>query len=207
MCVRIILARHGQTTANAQKRFQGHIDYPLNSTGLRQATLLAPLLAQFEPGKLFTSDLIRAVETARPAAELLGLTPVPSAVFREYSWGILEGLAWPEIKELHPALFYRLRQDLRSVPIPGQEPLHLFRRRVRHGIEMLLADQTVRTVALVSHGRYLNALIVEFLGLDFNGPWPFSFASAAVTVLEEKGGQRRLIRFNEECHLTGENNA
>ena len=205
--MRIILARHGQTQANAEKRFQGHLDIPLNTEGHRQARQLAPLLAQFEPAKLYTSDLIRTIETARPAAELLGLEPMVSSVFREYSWGVLEGLTWPEIKERYPALFDSLRQDVRMVAIPGQESQAVFRRRIQQGLSLLLEKPTPRTVALVSHGRYLNGFIVEFLGLDFNGPWPFSFAAAAITVLEDNGGRRRLLKFNEECHLTGEMNA
>jgi hypothetical protein len=44
-------------------------------------------------------------------------------------------------------------------------------------------------------------LVVEFLKLDYNGPWPFSFAPAAITVLENKDGRRRLLTFNEQCHL------
>lgn len=202
----ILLARHGQTAANAEKRFQGHLDFPLNANGIRQARQLAPLLAQFKPGRLFTSDLVRSIESARPAAELLKLVPTVSPIFREYCWGELEGLSWPEIKERHPALFSRLRHDLRGACIPGEEPPDKFRGRVREGLSLLLDAGNPRTVALVSHGRYLNALMVEFLGLDFDGPWPFSFASAAVTVLEVKGNRRRLLKFNEECHLMGDNN-
>ncbi|MDW7651704.1 MAG: histidine phosphatase family protein [Bacillota bacterium] len=202
--MQIILARHGQTTANAEKRFQGHRDYPLNAVGQQQARQLAPLLAQYAPGRIFTSDLIRSVETARPAAGLLGLQPKASPVFREYCWGELEGLSWPEIKERYPALFTRLRRDLRSADIPGQEPQEAFHRRIREGLSLLLNRHNPPTVALVGHGRYLNALVVEFLGLDFSGPWPFSFSSAAVTVLNAGNHTRRLIKFNEECHLTGE---
>ena len=205
--MRIILARHGQTQANAEKRFQGHLDIPLNAKGHSQAKQLAPLLAQFKPRRLYSSDLIRTIETARPAAKLLGLEPVASSVFREYSWGVLEGLTWPEIKERYPALFEPLRKDLRAVEIPGQEPQAVFHRRIQQGLSMLLEKPTPGTVALVSHGRYLNGLIVAFLGLDLNGPWPFSVASAAITVLEDNGHRRRLLKFNEEYHLTGEMNA
>ena len=205
--MRILLARHGQTAANAEKRFQGHLDCPLNEEGQRQAAKLAHLLAQWQPGCLYTSDLSRSIETARPAARLLGVEPVASPVFREYSWGVLEGLTWPEIEKNYPVLFSKLGHDLRGAEIPGQEPLHEFRRRLKQGLDLLLAKDGSPAVALVGHGRYLNALVVDFLGLDFDGPWPFSFASAAVTVLEVSSGRRRLLTFNEECHLTGENNA
>lgn len=203
--MRLVLARHGQTTANAEKRFQGQLDFPLSAEGQKQAEKLAWQIASFRPGRIFTSDLSRSVETAKPAAALLGLTPIASHVFREYSWGQLEGLSWPEIRERYPALFPRLQRDPGSVTILGQEPLLAFQKRIRRGLELLLDEKGPPTVALVGHGRYLNALVVEFLGLDFRGPWPFTFAQAAVTVLEARAGRRRLLLFNDQCHLTGGN--
>ncbi|MCR3920973.1 MAG: histidine phosphatase family protein [Firmicutes bacterium] len=204
--MRILLARHGQTAANAAGRFQGTLDFPLNAKGRKQAQQLAPLLAQYTPGKLFTSNLRRSIETAAPTAHLLGIEPTASPVFREYSWGILEGLSRSEIKEQHPVLFSQLDVNLRGAEIPQQEPLEQFRERLRQGLALLLAEDNPCTVALVGHGRYLNALVVEFLGLDITGPWPFSFASAAVTLLEIQDDRRRLLQFNEECHLRGEQN-
>ncbi len=200
--MRIVLVRHGQTTANAENRFQGQIDFPLNELGVQQAERLAGQLNKYNPYRIFTSDLRRSIQTAEPTARLLCLKPEQSPIFREYSWGELEGLSWAEIKERYPALFSRLRRDLRSAAIPNQEPLNIFRKRVQKGLSMLLSSGGSQTVVLVGHGRYLNAMVVEYLGLDFNGPWPFSFASAAVTVLEEVAERRRIIRFNEDFHLT-----
>lgn len=201
---RILLARHGQTAANAAGRFQGKLDYPLNKEGRKQAELLSPLLTHLAPGKIYTSDLQRSRETARPAAEALGIELTVSPVFREYSWGILEGLTWHEIEERYPALFSRLQGNGRTTAIPGQESLERFRQRLQQGLAILLAEDNPLTVALIGHGRYLNALLVEFLNLDYNGPWPFSFTSAAITILEYDAGSRRLICFNERSHLRGE---
>jgi broad specificity phosphatase PhoE len=111
---------------------------------------------------------------------------------------VLEGLTRTEIKERYPALFSRLQTDWRRAVIPGQEPLPDFRRRLQAGLAVLLAPDNPSTVALIGHGRYLNALLVEFLGLDFAGPWPFSFLSGALTILEVEAGQRRLLCFNQQ---------
>jgi broad specificity phosphatase PhoE len=200
----IILARHGETAANAEHRFQGQANFPLNERGRRQAQKLAACLARYRPDRLYTSDLDRSIETAAPLAGLLTRQPVPFPVFREYSFGALEGLNWPEIEDRFPELYPKLRKDLRAVPIPGQEPPEAFRERLQKGLRILL-DGNGETAALIGHGRYLNALVVEFLGLDFQGPWPFTFASAAVTILESQAGRRRLLSFNEQCHLTGDN--
>ena len=103
----------------------------------------------------------------------------------------------------YPAIFPARHPDLRTIEIPEAEPLAAFRKRVQAGLSLLLSAEET-SVALISHGRYLNALMVEFLGLDFNGPWPFTFASAAVSVLQNSRGRRRLLCFNEKCHLKGD---
>lgn len=202
--MRILLFRHGETAANAEKRLQGWSDFPLNSRGRLQAERLGPLIEALAPAKLFTSDLRRSMETAQPAARLLGIEPVSSPVFREYSWGVLEGLTWSEVTERYPAFLSQAKADLHTSFLPGQEDLSAFRLRVKQGLELLLGEEGAPAVALVGHGRYLNALVVEFLGLDFQGPWPFSFANTAVTILEAGLGRRRLIKFNEDYHLTGD---
>ncbi len=203
--MQIILARHAETVANAQNRFQGQLDFPLSERGRQQAQKLAACLARYRPHCLYTSDLGRSIASAAPLAGLLGLRPVALPVFREYSFGVLEGMSWPEVERHYPELYLRLRRDLRACPIPGQEEPEIFRSRLQEGLEILLGGGR-GTVALIGHGRYLNALVVQFLGLDFNGPWPFVFAPAAVAVLEDRDGCRRLLAFNEQCHLTGGNN-
>ena len=205
--MRILLARHGETTANAEARFQGSRDYPLNERGRQQAEQLASLLAHYQPGRLYTSNLTRSRETAKPAAQLLKLKAIALPIFREYSWGVLEGLTRAEIKERYPALFSRLQENWRQAVIPQQEPLPHFRQRLQAGSSILLAADNPSTVALIGHGRYLNALLVELLGLDFTGPWPFSFLSGALTILDCQAGQCRLISFNQQSQLRGDKNA
>ena len=68
-----MLWRHGQTTFNAERRFQGQSDVPLNATGLEQAAEAAPYLAALRPDAIFSSDLSRAAATAAALARLTGL--------------------------------------------------------------------------------------------------------------------------------------
>ena len=68
-----MLWRHGQTTWNAQNRFQGQTDIPLSETGVAQAERAARLLAALKPDKIFSSDLSRAASTAAALARITGL--------------------------------------------------------------------------------------------------------------------------------------
>jgi broad specificity phosphatase PhoE len=62
---RILLARHGETDWNREGRWQGHSDRPLNAAGLAQAEALARRLARDSIAALYTSDLLRASQTAQ----------------------------------------------------------------------------------------------------------------------------------------------
>jgi broad specificity phosphatase PhoE len=71
----ILLARHGETADNKDRRFQGQKDVPLNDTGREQARAIAEELARETIDAIYTSDLARARETAELIARAAGLTP------------------------------------------------------------------------------------------------------------------------------------
>ena len=76
MPTRIILARHGETDWNLERRWQGHSDRPLKETGGDQVEEIAEQLAGEPISAVYSSDLVRAHETARIVADRLGLDVV-----------------------------------------------------------------------------------------------------------------------------------
>jgi len=68
-----VLWRHGQTVWNAERRFQGQSDIPLDETGYAQADRAARLLSGLGPDLIVSSDLSRAASTAAALARLTGL--------------------------------------------------------------------------------------------------------------------------------------
>jgi probable phosphoglycerate mutase len=100
---RIVLWRHGQTEWNAQGRFQGQTDVPLDDVGRAQAMRAAPMLARLEPSLLRSSDLSRATDTAHALAAITGLDVVLDEDLRETNGGVFQGLTGPQIQEQHPA--------------------------------------------------------------------------------------------------------
>src|SRR5512136_2901741 len=100
---RLCLVRHGETAWNAEGRVQGQTDVPLNELGHVQARSVAAALARERFGALYTSDLTRVRQTARPAAECFGLAPRAEPRLRERHYGVFETLTYREAKERFPA--------------------------------------------------------------------------------------------------------
>jgi broad specificity phosphatase PhoE len=98
----LLLARHGETEWNRQRRFQGHADRPLNDVGRRQARELAELLLSADVAAIYTSPLRRASETARIVSAQLDLEPRELEALREIDVGDWQGLTIDEVKARFP---------------------------------------------------------------------------------------------------------
>jgi probable phosphoglycerate mutase len=99
----LLLVRHGETDWNAQRRWQGHADVPLNETGRAQAQVLAEqLAADARVDVVYSSDLARARETAEIAAQRLGVELVLERDLREIDVGSRQGRTWTEIDNEPP---------------------------------------------------------------------------------------------------------
>jgi broad specificity phosphatase PhoE len=88
----LLLVRHGETDWNADGRLQGQTDRPLSEFGRRQARRLADELADEGLEAIYSSDLVRARETAEIVAGPLGLPVNLDPDLREKDWGTWEGL-------------------------------------------------------------------------------------------------------------------
>jgi broad specificity phosphatase PhoE len=137
----ILLARHGQTDFNAPPvRIQGQLDPPLNETGRAQARELAEQVAGEGLATLYTSDMLRARETAEIVAERVGLEPVVEPRVRECDWGSWQGMLVDDIAREQPERWQAWLDAGESFRFPGGESLaqHMTRTTaaledIRHG--------------------------------------------------------------------------
>lgn len=156
---RVVCWRHGQTAWNAEKRFQGQTDIPLNEKGLAQARRAAGLLARLRPDAVVSSDLRRAAVTAQTLGEETDLEVTLDKGLRERFGGQWEGLTTAEIREGWP------EENARLEP-PGGEDIDAVGERVCDAIERALAlvPEDGLLVA-VGHGAALRAGINRMLDL------------------------------------------
>jgi probable phosphoglycerate mutase len=163
---RIILLRHGRTAWNAERRFQGQANPPLDDVGLRQAYEVAPLIAALKPDVLLSSDAERAVQTAEPIAALTGLDLLLDARLRERALGHWEGLTRGDVQQRYPEEFaaWIAGKDVSQFGRGGESRADVAARAIRVFEEL----PDVETAVLVSHGATAMALAAAILGLSQN---------------------------------------
>ncbi len=135
----VYMVRHGQTALNAQGRFQGRLDEPLNEIGHGQAILLAAKIRQTVPTEelsrisLQTSPLQRATMTMDIIASELGAGRRPVTVVNELAemdFGKWEGLTTHEVKEKYPKERKNRKADRWNYCPPGGESFNMLSHRV-----------------------------------------------------------------------------
>jgi broad specificity phosphatase PhoE len=157
----ILLARHGETDWNVQRRVQGHSDTPLNETGRAQALALAEALAGADLDAVYSSDLVRALETAQVVAERKGISVTALPELRERNFGTWEGLTDTEILARFPAA--------KTGSWGDAETKEEMSARVLGALQRIAAAHPAGRVLVVTHGGPVRALLVES-GLDGRGP-------------------------------------
>ena len=198
---RIVLWRHGRTAWNAERRFQGQTDIPLDATGLAQATRSARTLAQLGPHRIISSDLSRARATAQALADETGLSIAEDAGLRETFAGEWQGLTRTELEERFGDELVRWTTGPDVRPGGGETRREVADRMVdavHRGLEGLTAGQTL---VVATHGGSARAAMGALLGLPADC-WAALgvLVNCAWSVLEEgprrQGPAWRLQEYN-----------
>ncbi|HCE27442.1 MAG TPA: histidine phosphatase family protein [Comamonadaceae bacterium] len=198
---RIIAIRHGETAWNVDTRIQGHLDIPLNDTGLWQARQLARALAGEPLSAIYASDLQRAHTTARAIAETTGAPLVPEPALRERSFGELEGRTFAEIEAELPEQARRWRQRDPHFAPEGGETLVQLRERIAATTHRLAAQHTGGLVVLVAHGGVLDVLYRLATGQELQAPRTWQLTNAAINRLLWTPEGLTLVGWADTQHL------
>ena len=160
----ILLIRHGQSEGNAERRFGGHTPTPLSALGRKQAEATARALASESITAIYSSDLLRAVETAAPLARALGLEINETEAFRERSVGRMEGLTFEEAAQKFPDEYAALlRRDFDHVLLGGESYRQLLDRAARE-LDRAIAAHRGETIAVFSHTGTICILALHLMG-------------------------------------------
>jgi len=202
----VLLIRHGQSRGNAERRFGGHTATPLSERGQKQADATARTLKSESLTAIYSSDLARATETARPLAEMTGLTINGTVAFRERSVGVMEGLTFEDAAQQHPEQYAALlRRDFEHV-LTGGESYRQLLGRAREKLDEIIDQNRGGRIAIFSHTGTICILVLHLMGaLDSSELKPvwISSANCGITRFELRhDGFIRVLAVNDTRHLT-----
>ncbi len=163
MSTLLTLVRHGQTSWNALRRWQGQAPIPLDETGHWQAARLATALAQDGPvTALYSSDLSRCRQTAEYIGRAFGLDVCYDARFREIHAGLWQGMTFEEVQAFDAENYAARNADRLNVPMPGGESDAMFGQRVLAALADVLDECRDGHALIVTHGGAVHLILRHF---------------------------------------------
>ncbi|MGV8932618.1 MAG: histidine phosphatase family protein [Luteimonas sp.] len=203
--MKILLARHGETSWNAEGRYQGQEDIALSPTGERQARALGERLRDVQIDRAVASPLSRARRTAELA---LGQSRIPMLALdpglMEIAHGTWEGLLAAEIHVRDPQRLQAWRDAPHEVLMPQGESLqHVFDRAwpaFSRACDGLGSDDTL---LIVAHDAVNRVLLCHVLGIPLARLWTFRQAPTTLNLLEGADVDHLdVVRLNDCSHHT-----
>ena len=159
----LFLFRHGETDWNREGRLQGHTDTPLNASGLAQAEELSEKLRPHRLDAVVSSDLSRALTTARIVADALGVPLLADPGLRETDVGAAEGLLWADAKTRFGEGLTKRWYSEGDVAFPGGETGIATRMRGLAGLRRFTMAQSFRRIGVSTHGAMVRQLMKHAL--------------------------------------------
>ncbi|HVB27608.1 MAG TPA: bifunctional RNase H/acid phosphatase, partial [Mycobacteriales bacterium] len=204
-----LLLRHGETRWTAEKRFCGSTDLPLTERGQAQGAAVAERLAEGgierlvggRPGRIVSSPLVRARETAALVADRLGVPVTVEDALRETDFGAWEGATFAEAQEQWPSEVAAWLADPELAP-PGGESFASTSRRVRAARDRLLSDYPGEPVLVVAHVTPIKQLLRFALDAPPVALYRMQLDPAGLSVVDFYADGPSVVRLvNDTSHL------
>lgn len=198
---RFLFVRHGETDWNRHPRFRGHVDVPLNGTGIRQAERVGGRLAAVRLAAIYASPLARTTRTARAIARHHDLLVMPSPGIIDMDFGRWHGRTPTAVRRADPVRHRRWRTAPGTVLVPGGQRLADVQRRAVAGLTTLARRHRGVTVAVVSHDIVGRVLVCAALGLSLDAIWRVPQDNAALSIFTHDGRSLVAVTINDTAHL------
>ena len=198
---RVYLVRHGERESDGGgKRYVGVTDVPLSPVGKKEAEKLSRyfsgLYRKGDSPLIFSSPLIRSVETARPTGNALAVVPVLWEGFREIDLGDFEGMLISEIKTELPEEYRKRGEHPGSYRPPGGESFEDAGKRFLNALtEILDESEDDRDILIFTHSGVIRAALLLLTSSDTDTVFNISIPNASVSCLVYEEGGFDSIRF------------
>ena len=199
---RIVAIRHGETAWNVNTRIQGHLDIGLNAMGRWQAERVGQALADETIDAIYSSDLLRAWDTALSISQASGTALQTHKGLRERGFGLFEGKTFDEIALKWPEAALRWqKRDPVYAPEGGGESLIDFRSRITTVVNDLAAQHAGAQIVLVAHGGVMDVLYHAATRQEIQSPRTWALGNAAINRLLWTPQGLSLVGWADTHHL------
>ncbi len=201
----IYLVRHGETDWNLNYKVQGKIDIPLNENGLNQANMLARFFENKEIDSIYSSNLIRAYETAKIISLKVKKDVFILPELQEINMGVWEGNLWDNIAIEYKDFIIKWENDKENIPIPEGESYGQVQKRVYKTFKSILAKHKENDkIVIVSHGITIKVLIAKLMKISIQSVHNFYLDNASISIVEYND-EFKIKCLNNTFHLKTSN--
>jgi broad specificity phosphatase PhoE len=198
------LLRHGATSANLQipPILQGcGTDLPLSEEGRDQARRAAEALKWQDLAAVYSSPLLRGVETAEAIALACGVQAMRVPEITECDVGQWEGRDWEEIARTDPEAFRLFRLDAGVNPYLGGENLSQVLARVTPALARLADAHVGQSIAVVAHNVVNRTYLASLWKLPLAHYRSISQHNCGINVIDYHGSRAQCVTVNMAMHL------
>jgi probable phosphoglycerate mutase len=202
MC-EVLLVRHGEQQFFDNIPLGQAYDAPLSALGQRQAQAVGERLAPARIGRVYSSDMRRAHDTAKEIARHHGLTPITMPDLREIDlWqrapqdkGLLDIYSREQLADI----YREVTRTRKHSAYPFCEDVDAFRERVFRAIDCIIDESIGMRVVVACHGGVINAILSRVLGSVFDHL--VSVHHTSITVMRAADTRRFLLTINDYSHV------
>lgn len=186
----MIFVRHGQSLGNLNGEFLGHTDLDLSERGYMQAKKTAEYIAKnYKIDKIYSSDLLRARNTAKAIADLLGMEIITDKNLREIYAGEWEKKTFSQLEEQFPEEYTIWKNDIGRACCTGGESITELQKRAYSETVKIAEENPGKTVLIATHATFIRVMECIWRRVDAEKmkdiPW---VRNASVTVVKYDGG-------------------
>ena len=206
---RFIVVRHGRSIANDRGVFSCRQDVPLSPVGFKQAQHVADHLAAHEQiDAIYTSGMLRTIQTATPTAERFGLKIQTEPDLCEIFAGLWEGVHYNELNRRFHEDWMNWLYDFSNACCTGGESVRALYHRLETALRRIAAQNKNQTVMLTTHCTPLRVMIAMSMGY---GPDRVHLAptptNATINIFDYKDGAltaevTNLITYPDSLYFT-----
>ncbi len=203
--MRLYLVRHGESSGNKENRFRGRTDFPLTDNGRKQAEEVANYLLSKDVKieKIFSSPLVRALETAQIIGKTLKVNVEIDESFNNIKLGPWEGKKKDYIKENYPKEWDIWVNNPELLKLEGMETIDDIRKRTVERVSELIDLYEDKDICVVTHRAVIKPLIAGLIDIKSPYFWRIHIDNASLSYLEyNKNRGWMLIQLNVNHYLS-----